>query len=304
MAVGRQLVLALATLAAALPTAAVTSASAQPGAATLPPNAAAPWSDPTHHGPLEQLAGAVASTLAGRQVAVRCESPDAWQALVSASGDTELGFVPLQLDAAGTIADDASLVELSPQVCLQLQQFAAAAPKPTTCSQRTVRTAVVQRTRRVTVRRRVIERGRSRLVTSTISRRVRTAVRRVTAGPPGPCFRDGRPLAGGNAFWSAYASTATALLVLAHESVHLVQDRAGRPLPPTEQAESEAKCVGMQWLYAVAEQLGDSPDDAEAIAQYAYDDLYPSFRGTPYWSPACAPGGALDRRTPGTRSWP
>jgi hypothetical protein len=86
--------------------------------------------------------------------------------------------------------------------------------------------------------------------------------------------------------------------------VHLTQYRAGVPAPAADTAESEAQCVGMQWMPYVAGQLGDTAADAEAIAQYAYADLYPDFEGTPYWSPGCVPGGTLDRRGAGHRAWP
>ena len=49
-------------------------------------------------------------------------------------------------------------------------------------------------------------------------------------------------------------------------------------------------------------------DDGEAIAQYAYDKLYPgyqrvSYNGSPYWSAGCRETGPLDL-TPGDNVWP
>jgi hypothetical protein len=57
----------------------------------------------------------------------------------------------------------------------------------------------------------------------------------------------------------------------------------------------------------IAEQLGDTADDAQAIAQYFWDRIYPESRPSAnwgYWSADCRPGGPLDLR-PGTATlWP
>lgn len=294
-----------AAVAAALLLAAVCATTAAADSAPIP-KASPPWADPAHRSPLEVLAGRIASGLAGREVSVRCESEPDWQAQAGASGTdaaAELGYVPVD-DQAGTIAADASLVELSPGVCEPLQQFAAADPKPTKCSRRTVRTQTIVVTRRIPVRTHAVVGGHERIVVRYKVVRTRKSATRTTVGPPGPCFAGGAPVAGDNAFWSSYADYATALLVLAHETVHLTQDRAGRPLPSAATAEPEAQCVGMQWLPTVARELGDTADDAQAIAQYAYADLYPNFKGTVYWSAECGPGRALDRRAAGARAWP
>ena len=61
----------------------------------------------------------------------------------------------------------------------------------------------------------------------------------------------------------------------------------------------------MQWMPYVAEQLGDTPDDALAIARYFWDKVYPlDISHPPYWSADCRPGGALDLHLPGSTSWP
>jgi hypothetical protein len=62
----------------------------------------------------------------------------------------------------------------------------------------------------------------------------------------------------------------------------------------------------------VAVQLGDSPDDAQQIADYAWLMVYPNKAKPtdaysiqhPYWSPDCKPGGALDTRPVGSTVWP
>jgi hypothetical protein len=269
-------------------------------------SSAPPWSDPAHHGPLELLLGRVAGALAGRPVSVRCEDPAGWRGLTD-DADGELGFVPVDVGPGGSIASDASVVELSPAVCGPLQTFASASGKPTKCSVRSETTKTVWVTRRVTVHEVVAgasSSSRDHVVVRQRTLRVKRTVKRTVTSSPGPCFVGGEPRAGDNAFWSAYADTATALLAVAHETIHLTQDRSGTLLLPPSQAESEAQCVGMQRMAYVAEQLGDTDDDAEAIAQYAYDDIYPNSKGTVYWSAACVPGGALDRRQPGARAWP
>lgn len=286
-----------------------TGAGSSLAGAPVTKDAGLPWADPAHQGQLELLAGQIASSLAGRTVTVHCESPDTWSSLAAELGfdqDSELGYVPISYDPLGrTVAADSTLIELAPQVCLALQQFAASDPKPTTC------TVTVTKHQTVLVRRRVLVREQVKVDGKVLVRNVwrvelvRTTVTRTAKSGPRPCFGGGAPVAGmTNAFWSRYADDASAILVLAHEAVHLTQYRAGAPVPTPAKAESEAQCVGMQWMSAVASQLGDTAADAEAIAQYTYDDIYPNFKGTPYWSADCAPGGPLDRRAPDRRAWP
>lgn len=209
---------------------------------------------------LEAAAGAIASTVAGRPVSVRCESDDDWSTLASGAGfepDQVLGFVSF----TGTQPVD--FAEFSPDVCRALQSFAIATTKPTKC-QPVVR---VSRNKKV----------------------------RTTAQPAAPCFANGRRLSASNSFWDAYFSTAEALQTLVHESIHL----RGDPV------EADAECYGMQYLAYAAQQLGDSPDDAAAIAQYYATLLYPSRRtdAPAYWSAECRSGGALDL-TPNDGVWP
>jgi hypothetical protein len=97
--------------------------------------------------------------------------------------------------------------------------------------------------------------------------------------------------------------------VLAHESIHLLQDVPGVSVAavlPT--SETDANCYGLQWVPCVAQQFGATPDDALAIAKYAYDVLYPRYQGithngSPYWSADCHQDGPLDL-TPGDGVWP
>lgn len=209
---------------------------------------------------LETAAGAIASTVAGRAVSVRCEGDDDWTTIASGVGfdpTQVLGFVSF----VGTQPVD--YAELAPDICRSLQGFAVATAKPTKCQ---------------------------------LAMRVRHKKKMVRATQPAtPCFANGRRLSGGIAFWDAYFDTAEALQTLVHESIHL----RGDPV------EAEAECYGMQYLAYAAQQLGDTPDDAAAIAQYYATQLYPQRRteSPAYWSPECRAGGALDL-TPNDGIWP
>ena len=209
---------------------------------------------------IESAAGAIASTVAGRPVSVRCEGDDDWTTLASGFGfepSLVLGLVSF------TSTQPVDYTELSPDVCRSLQSFATATTKPTKCQ------LVVHVTRNKKVR--------------------------AVTQPPTPCFANGRRLSAGNSFWDAYFATAEALQTLVHESIHL----QGDPV------EADAECYGMQHLAYAAQQLGDAPDDAAAIAQYYATLLYPSRRtqAPAYWSPECRANGALDL-TPNDGVWP
>ena len=122
-------------------------ASASLAGAPISNDAGLPWADPAHQGQLELLASRVASSLAGRLVAVQCESPSSWQTLARELGFdpvAELGYVPVSYDPTGeTVLADSTVVELAPEVCLHLQAFASVDPKPTTCTVVTTRRETV-----------------------------------------------------------------------------------------------------------------------------------------------------------------
>ena len=67
-----------------------------------------------------------------------------------------------------------------------------------------------------------------------------------------------RPARTTPAFRAAYDLDAVAVLTLARESIHL-----------SGIAGANADCLGLHWMPYVAEQLGDAPEDAHAIARYA-----------------------------------
>jgi hypothetical protein len=88
---------------------------------------------------------------------------------------------------------------------------------------------------------------------------------------------------------------AMALAVVAHESYHL--------LGYTNEAQVE--CYGMQSIWFVANRLGATVDEAQALASFYAARIYPLRRTqTPaYWSPECRDGGRYDLR-PNSHSWP
>ena len=90
-------------------------------------------------------------------------------------------------------------------------------------------------------------------------------------------------------------SIAMALAVVAHESYHL--------LGYTNEAQVE--CYGMQSIWFVANKLGASVVESQALAQLYATEMYPSRRTqTPeYWSAQCRDGGTYDLRRSLAR-WP
>ena len=261
--------------------------------APIPASAALPGSDPSHQTPLELLASQIASHISGRQVSVSCLDPSDWTTLVTGQGGNpagESGFVSTQWNGStGELVSLSSVAELSADICLPLQQFATATAKPTKC----------------------LSAGGARLAGI---RRARThgAKAAMPATVPVPCYlgagKTAAPMT--PAYWQNYENVAIAILTLAHESIHLsgiVGGTLSNGLAVGDpQAEAKADCYGMQWMPYVAEQLGDTPDDAQAIARYFWDKVYPLdlTLDPAYWSAQCVPGGALDLHLPGATAWP
>lgn len=274
-----------------------------------------PWTDPAHHSSLEVLAGQIASRIASRQVTIRCEGDSDWRTLVLSIGADPnwlLGYVGARWYSSGALYDISSYAEIAPSVCLALQNFAMAANKPTKCSVPTSVQTTVYKPQRYRVQ--VTVRVKGKLVHKWVwkTRQVPTTVTTQVPGPLRPCYVGGQFLATPTAtFWSDYQSYAEAILTLAHESIHLGGMVGGQLsnglLVGDQQAEAKAECYGMQWMPYVAEQLGDTPDDAEAIAQWMYERYYPGYQTSPYpqyWSADCRPGGAMDIRSAGSTVWP
>lgn len=91
------------------------------------------------------------------------------------------------------------------------------------------------------------------------------------------------------------AAVAIALATVAHESYHLLGYRN----------EGRVECYGMQSIWFVANRLGASVAESQAIGSLYATQLYPLRRTrTPaYWSPECRDGGQLDLR-PSLAGWP
>ena len=91
------------------------------------------------------------------------------------------------------------------------------------------------------------------------------------------------------------AGVAMALATVSHESYHL--------LGYTNEAQVE--CYGMQSIWYVANKLGATIDEAEAIGKFYETDMYPQRqKATPtYWTAQCRDGGKYDLR-PASNAWP
>lgn len=298
---------------------------AQASADTAPinvPTGSLPWTDPNHQSPLEVFASGIASHIANRSVTVRCEGQSDWDALAQTYGfdpAQEAGYVGFGWYTRGGVPiggpQISTFAELSPTTCWYLQQFTIATAKPTKCAPEETQTSTVVKKERVKVRKRkqVTVKGRKtwRTVWVYVTKSVPTEVTTQAPGVPGPCYVNGSQVynPSDDDFWSAYDNYAWAILTLAHESIHLDGVVGGvltNGTPVGDQlAEAHADCYGMQWMPWVAQQLGDAPDDALAIAEYTYDDLYPQVaEGTPYYSPDCRAGGPMDIRSDKTGVWP
>jgi hypothetical protein len=284
----------------------------------LPAKLGSPWSDPVDQSPLEQLLAPIASHIAGRSVAVDCDGTTEWSALTAQQNidpDGESGYVDgfTYLGSTKRFVSNATTMHLSPTTCALLQTFAQASIKPTKCQASTTATVSVMRQRLVTRYRaaKVIETAAPCFLgTPPTSRGWCWTVPTVSGSPEQSCYETTANEPAG--FWSDYYGYAWALDTLAHEAIHLWQDQVGARVPANALVESQAACYSMQWLPYVATQLGDTPDDAQAIADFYWDIAYPSYLSLrseyavsrPYWSADCAPGGALDIRGDKTGIWP
>jgi len=261
-----------------------------------------PWTNPEHTSELELLLSRIATEIAGKDVTIRCEGDTDWRKLVTERGgdpNAELGCVGVDFSRrTGELRSLSDFAELTGEhVCLPLKKLAVARTKPTKC--------VVMWFKRSTVYVQRLVKG----VTKRVPQDVFTKVR----NPPSRCYlgslRVAREMR--QAYWDAYAEYSNAILTVAHEAYHLggmVGQRffngvvAGDP-----DAEAKASCYGMQAMTTVAQELGASPDDVQAMATFYWDVIYPDYRTSPcsrYWSAECRPGGALDTRPAGKTAWP
>jgi hypothetical protein len=304
----------------------VAATAARADISTIPADAPAPWSDPNHQTPLEQLATRVASAIAGYPAAVHCDDQATWDATGTAAASDAFARTGRYDRNTNLFIENGTLIEISPPLCLALQQFAQAAVKPSKCQPTQVVATPVTHWR--TVWRWHTVKGKR------VRYRVRTSykvmVKHSVLGQPAPCFLgslvptstvgcigDGTTCWTTAAalpidYWNNYSSYAHALKALAHEASHMKQSIAGLAVPSASVVEAQAECSGMQQIAFVAEQFGDTPDDAQAIASFYWDVRYPSLAALtdpyalayPYWSADCKPGGALDARPAGSTLWP
>jgi hypothetical protein len=183
----------------------------------------------------------------------------------------------------GRYATTATLIQLTSTVCGPLQRFALAAQKPTRC----------------------LDPERNTFLPCFIGVKVARG-----SGVPAVCLSTAcySVVASRPGYWSEYGRYSFAILTLAHEAIHTHQAVAGYLRPGPELVETQAECHGMQWMRWVAEQLGASSDDGQALANYFWLGMYPqqaSVAGSrPYWSADCRPGGKLDIRSADATAWP
>jgi hypothetical protein len=90
-------------------------------------------------------------------------------------------------------------------------------------------------------------------------------------------------------------SMAMALAVVAHESYHLLG----------YSNEAQVECYGMQSIWLVANKLGATIDESQALASLYATRMYPQRRtlSPRYWSAECRDGGKFDLRKSLAR-WP
>jgi hypothetical protein len=251
----------------------------------LPVGGASSSADPAQSSPLEALLTRLATHIAGgRTVALDCYSTAAWSA--AGYGGAWGEYMPAN-----------ARILLAPQTCAYLAEFAAAPVKPTKCASTVTETAASRA---------------AGIVLGIRPAPLRRPARSTRPGAPVPCYRSEtrtwlpHPLSTAVP-WSDFA---WAMLSLGHEAVHVIQYGAGLPFAQVEAtADSVANCWGMQWIPWIAEQLGDTSDDAAALAHAVFDLLYPELRSAPdsvegpQWSAECRPGGALDLHLDGAAAW-
>lgn len=300
---------------------------AQADTGVIPDTPDLPWTDPDHRSPLEVLSSQIASQIAGREVRVYCNGQNDWDILRAQRSIPEnvWGYVagqPYYIQSR-VFVSSAPDTKLAPIACQYLWSFAKAQAKPTKCdASRTVttsRTVTVRYKKRVAVKvtRRVKVNGMYVKRRVTVYRQVwrtrreqRTATTTVPLGRV-PCYSAAEPgttVAAPAIGEAEYRKVVFAISTLAHESIHLLDFTAGRSIDAvatTQATESRAECLGMQNIARVAAALGDTPDDAAALATYYALKMYPDRKTSnpDYWSPDCVQNGRLDQ-TPGDGVWP
>lgn len=322
------LVSCVATLAVVLAALLVGATNAHADTSVIPDTPDLPWTDPNHLSPLEVLSSQISSQIAGREARVYCNGQNDWDILRAERSIPEnfWGYVAspaYYYIQSRTWASSAPDTKLAPIACQYLWRFAKARAKPTKCdASKTVTTShavTVRYKQRVAVKvtRRVKVNGvyvKRRVTVYRQVWRTRQEQRATTTTVPlgrVPCYSPAEPgttvtvPVGGEA---EYRNFVYAIATLAHESIHLFDLTAGRSIDVVatrQAAESRAECLGMQNIARVAVALGDTPDDATALAKYYALQMYPARQTSApdYWSSDCVPDGRLDQ-TPGDGVWP
>ncbi len=318
----------MATLALVLAVLLAGATDARADTGVIPDTPDLPWTDPNHLSPLEVLSSQIASQIAGREARVYCNGQNDWDILRAQRSIPESvwGYVANPATyyvQSRTWVSSSPDAKLAPIACQYLWSFAKAQAKPTKCDASkkvtTSHAVTVRYKKRVAVKviRRVKVNGvyvkRHVIVYRQVWRTRREQRTTTTTVPLGrvPCYSTAEPgttvtpPAGGEA---EYRNFVFAILNLAHESIHLFDLTAGKSIDivATRQAgESRAECLGMQNMARVAVALGDTPDDASALATYYALKMYPGRQTSnpDYWSPDCVANGRLDQ-TPGDGIWP
>jgi hypothetical protein len=255
---------------------------------------------------LEQHATTYASQIAGRAARVQCHGGGEWAAL-GLPADT-LGAVRYLYDPYSmVIAATEDVIHLHESVCAELQRFGEAGQKPTSCATYDTVSRTVYAVRRVPRKvwswKKVVTKGggtrRVRISRrGVVTRRVPRTVIEKVPGPRVPCYGSRQPIPAG------YDAIAVSLEVLAHEAIHIFDDRVGYPVQTQAAAESRAECFGMQFLAPLAHAFGADEADARALGRYYREVEYPKWGPqSPYWTPDCQPNSAMDI-TPSGSLWP
>ena len=266
---------AMAAVMAALSLAVVAAAASRADTAPLANSPDLPWTHPDHESGLELLLSKIATDIAKTDVTIRCEGQTDWRKLVLERGgdpDSELGYVGVDFNRrTGELRSLATFAEVTgEEVCLPLKKFAVAATKPTKCVVTWLKRSKVMVQTRVA--------GVLKRVPRVVVTKVKSAPTRCYLGD----LRIAREMP--EAYWDAFGRYATAILTLAHEAYHLgglVGRRFGNGVVGGDpDSEAKANCYGMQSMPTVAQQLGASPEDAQAIAQFYWDVIYPEYRSS------------------------
>ena len=288
-----------------LTTALVCAGVARAEQAVLPSSSSLPWADPNHQTPVEAYASGYVSSLAKRPVRVHCHGAGEWASL--GMSPTTLGYVAgaFYNVYTGVIVRTEDVIHLNGErVCMPLKAYGEAAQKVTKCGT----TGTVTRTvfDNVQVKKKVFywitvktKTGKKKRIRKSkyvwVTKRVPRIVTDEIPGPRVPCY-------GNQSLPTGYHESTTAVHVLAHEFVHVLDFSIGNVIQSSATYESRAECFGMQLLPQFASAFGADEDDARSMGKYYWENVYPRMP-VPYYNPACQPNSSADL-TPNDGIWP